>query len=243
MTTKPPKNMYQDRKTSWNPFIGCEFNCIYCKKSFQAQMKRQMPMIDKNGNPRGCQDCYDYKPHFHKERLKQSLPNTSGDEFIWVGSSGDISFAKSSWMEKILLRIEELTNKTFFMQSKDPLFFERYNDILPKNLIIGITLETNRDKGYERISKAPKPTQRAKDFIQVKHPRKFVTIEPILQFVLFRFIDMLVKINPERIYIGYDTKKTHLYEPELDRTLILIEELRNKGYLVKEKLLRERWSE
>ena len=51
------KNMYSDSKLQWNVHVGCEFDCIYCKPSFKAQMKRQKPLVDKNGKKRGCQDC------------------------------------------------------------------------------------------------------------------------------------------------------------------------------------------
>ena len=125
--TEIPKNMYQDAIFRWNIFKGCHFSCTYCIPSFQRQAKRQKPTIDKNGNSRGCQDCYDYTPHFHPERLKTSLPNTTGDQFIWACSSGDIAFAKHEWMEQILKRIKELPNKTFFFQTKDPACYYYYN--------------------------------------------------------------------------------------------------------------------
>ena len=38
-------NMYEDAIYRWNVFVGCEFDCAYCKKSFKAQMKRQKHMI------------------------------------------------------------------------------------------------------------------------------------------------------------------------------------------------------
>lgn len=230
-------NMYGDSVKQWNVFIGCKFSCIYCKKSFQAQMKRQMPMIDKNGKKRGCQDCYDYKPHFHEDRLMDSLPNTKGDEFIWACSSGDISFAKHEWIIKILRRIKELPHKTFFFQTKKPSFFLYYP--FSENILLGMTLETNRDKGYDLISKAPLPSQRD-SFIYVKHPRKVITIEPILDFDLDIFQEWIRQVNPERVYIGYDTKKTKLPEPSLHKTWELIEALEDFT-VVKKKLLREKW--
>jgi len=232
--------MYQDAFI-WNVFKGCEFDCIYCKSSFQRQAKRQKPTIDKNGNFRGCQDCYDYKPHFHPERLNQSLPNTVGDQFIWVGSSGDISFCKKERMDLILERIKKLPHKTFFFQTKDPKYF--WDLDLPENVILGITLETNRGNNYKIISKALIPPLRANDFIERIYDRKFITIEPIIDFDLDNFIFLITSINPERIYIGYDTKKCRLPEPSLKKTLNLIRKLRERGFYVKEKLMRKAWWE
>jgi len=205
-------NMYEDNVKSWNLFVGCKFNCIYCKKSFQAQMKRQK---------HNCIKCYNYEPHFHEERLKQSLPNTKGDEFIWCCSSGDIYFAKPKWIFKIIERIKELP-QTFFFQSKEPKVFCDYN--FPENVILGITLESNR--WYEEISDAPSPLERMNVFYTLKYPRKFITIEPILDFDFSIFLGWLRELNPERIYIGYDTKKNSLPEPTLYKTENLIHELK-----------------
>ncbi len=214
-------NMYHEAFT-WNPAKGCNWNCSYCKSSFQRQAKRQKPVIDKNGKKRGCQDCYDYKPHFHHERLKQSLPNTVGDQFIFTISSGDIACMEEEWINQILDRIRELPHKTFFFQTKSPDCYYKYE--FPDNLIIGITLET--DKYESHITDAMEPWRRFRFFNDHPHPRKFVTIEPILQFTHWRFLKWLQEINPERIYIGYDTKKNRLNEPSLEKTRLLIKELR-----------------
>ena len=139
------RNMYKDARI-WNVVVGCYFDCKYCKTSFQAQMKRQMPMIDKNGKKRGCQDCYDYIPHFHEERLTdeyiKKLPKTTGDQFIWCCSSSDIYFAKEEWIRMILERVRELKNRTFFFQSKAPEVFEKYD--FPSNVILGCYDEKTR---------------------------------------------------------------------------------------------------
>jgi len=232
-------NMYSDNVKSWSVFIGCYFDCNYCEKSFKAQMKRQMPKFDKNGKWRGCQDCYDYIPHFHENRLKDSLPKTTGDQFIWCCSSSDIYFAKEEWIEKVLERVRKLKNRTFFFQSKAPEVFYKYD--FPENVMLGTTLETNRD--YRNISKAPIPYKRYNDFLNLKHPRKVVTLEPLMEFDLFPFLTMIRNISPERIYIGYDTKNCKLNEPSLTKTQILINYL--KIHLpdckIKTKLMREKY--
>ena len=225
---KKKGNMYEDARYRWNVFVGCYYQCKYCLPSFQRQMKRQKPTIDKKGKKRGCQDCYDYEPHFHEERLtnewiKKNLPKTTkGDEFIWACSSGDIAFAKSEWIEKILMKIRELSNRTFFFQSKNPIIFQQYN--FPDNILLGTTLESNRD--YLSISNAPVQTVRYADFLKIKHPRTVVTIEPIMPFDLGTFVKWIKNIAPERVYIGYDTKNTGLLEPSLAQTKRLISHLR-----------------
>lgn len=232
-------NMYGDAKI-WNCFVGCEFNCGYCKPSFQAQMKRQMPVIDKNGKKRGCRDCYDYIPHFHKDRLWKKLPKTEGDQFIWVGSSGDISFIEDNDMEMILQKIEVNPDKTFFFQTKNPIWFDNWE--FPKNVLLGITLES--DIHYPEISRCPKPWQRAVDFYFTIHPRKVITIEPILKFGFSRLLGWIRDIRPERVYIGYNSKpkRCKLPEPSLGKVKELIYELK-RFTKVKEKTMREAWDE
>jgi hypothetical protein len=229
----PQKNMYQDAIYTWNIFKGCLFQCKYCIPSFQRQAKRQKPVIDKNGNKRGCQACYEYKPHFHPERLKISLPRTTGDQFIWACSSGDVSFMAEKYWVLVLDRIESLPERTFFMQSKDPSCFQ--NRDLPENLIIGTTIESNRDYG---LSKAPMKWMRKQGIENIDHPRKNITIEPLMKFDLDIMVQWIQDIMPERVYIGYDTKNCGLPEPCLPEVLKLIEAIKPITK-VKPKLLRE----
>jgi len=225
---KSKGNMYIDSKKQWNIIVGCEYQCTYCVNSFQRQMKRQK---------HNCIKCYNYEPHFHPERLKQSLPRTYGDEFIWCCSSGDISFARREWMDKILKRVRELSNRTFFFQTKNPKCFHDYN--FPDNVILGITLETNKsDRNYSSISKAPKPIKRYADFLSLPFERKIVTIEPIMSFDLRFFVELIKDIAPERVYVGYDTKNSNLPEPKLYKTFLLCSELA-KFTKIKTKLIRE----
>ena len=215
-----PKNMYQDAIFRWNVMVGCLHNCIYCKRSFQAQMKRQL---------HNCKDCYDFKPHFHEERLNINFNlkkyETKGDQFIWVASSSDICFIKFEWMDKILKRVKKFPNRTFFFQTKNPIIFKWFR--FPSNCLLGITLESDWYIKYNEISKAPSLLKRFIDFSDVKcNNKKVVTIEPILSFDLSNFIYVIKHINPERVYIGYDTKNCGLPEPPLSKTLELIEELK-----------------
>ena len=230
-------NMYGDSVKQWNVMKGCKFDCTYCKKSFQLIAKRwQKPRIDKDGKKQGCQQCYDYEPHFHPERLNISFPKTEGDQFIWCCSSGDISFMKEEWMEQVLDIVRKRHDRRFFFQTKDPRVFLKYD--FPNNSILGITLENNRDYKYDLISKAPLPHKRWSDFRKIDHPKKRITVEPILEFDIDNFFMMLYESNPEKIYIGYDTKKTlGLIEPTIEKTRLLISYLRDEGIKVQEKYI------
>ena len=225
---KKKSNMYELSLKQWNPFVGCGFDCIYCKTSFQRQAKRQKHR---------CSKCYRYIPHTHPNRLNSSLPKTSKDEFIFTCSSGDISFCSTSFLKKIIEKIEGNPNKTFLIQSKDPKTFNRVN--FPDNVILGITLETNRDNFYRKVSKAPKPTQRIKDFLKIKHLRKMITIEPIMDFDCDVMLKWIKQIKPQLVWMGYDSKNKKLIpEPSLEKFMDLYKALGENGIKVKMKTVR-----
>jgi DNA repair photolyase len=214
---KEKGNMYGESVLQWNLFVGCEYTCRYCEKSFKAQMKRQ---------EHNCKLCYNYNPHFHPERLKKNLPATKEDQFIWPCSSGDINFMKDDWLRQLSNKIHENPDKTFLLQSKRPATFKRLK--WPKNVILGTTVETNRIKHYNLISNAPNPRARIFQLDELDHKYKSITIEPILCFDTEEFLDLLKEVTPKPrwIFIGYDSKKCGLPEPSLNKTRTFIKLLK-----------------
>lgn len=221
-------NMYKLSVSQWNPFAGCKHECSYCKSSFQRQLKR---WAKKN-----CPRCYAFTPHTHPERLDQSLPRTKYMQFIFTCSSGDIAFCSTEYLEEIITRIRSQPDRTFLVQSKDPGTFDRV--VFPKNVVLGTTLETNKDGLCEGISKAPKPTQRYKDILDVKHHLKMVTIEPVIDFDLNVMINWIENINSSMVWLGYDSGKNRLPEPKLEKVMSLNWELVKRGFVVFLKTIR-----
>jgi len=230
---KKKNNMYKLSVKQWNPFVGCRHECTYCQSSFQRQLKR---WAKKN-----CPGCYKFTPHTHPERLNQSLPKTKYMQFIFTCSSGDIASCSTEYLERVITRIRSEPDKTFLVQSKDPSTFGRV--VFPKNVILGTTLETNRDELCEGISKAPNPSQRYRDFLKTSHPLKMITIEPVIDFDLDVMIDWVEKINPCMVWLGYDSGKNELPEPKLAKVKSLHWELAKKGCVVVLKTIRNAWSE
>lgn len=228
-TTKHRNNMYEGTKT-WNPFVGCGFNCTYCEPSFKRQLKRQ-----KNR----CLKCYNYEIHEHPERLDR-IPS---DQTIFVCGDSDVAFARPEFMKKVfeVMRQDTTKGRLWFIQSKNPTCFEHYLKELPENTILLTTLETNRDTYYDKVSKAPPPSVRYEMFKKLDYPKKIVTIEPIMDFDLDIFVDWIVNIKPLAVFIGYNShpKKVQLNEPDMEKTLDLIVALKNKGIRVLTKELRK----
>ena len=222
--------MYADTKT-WNPFAGCRFKCKYCTPSFQAQLKRRK---------HACTQCYNYIPHTHPERLAR-IPSA---KIIFVAGDGDISFCPPKFTRKIIEQIKKHNKrgpyKTYYLQSKNPAYFEQFLKELPENVALVTTLETNRDEGYDLVSKAPKPSVRYRAFANLNYSNKIVTIEPLMDFDLETFTQWILNLKPRYVWIGFNTKRSrvHLNEPEMNKVVSLIAALESNGIKVKKKNLR-----
>jgi DNA repair photolyase len=220
------------RVPTWNPFIGCRHNCTYCYASDIAKRQKHR-----------CQNCYDFVPHLHPDRLQKRFKK---GETVFVCSMGDISFAAFDTFTGILAVISNQPKTTFYIQSKDPIYFreylERFGCSIGDNVVLGTTIETNRNT--KQYSNAPIPTYRYEAMKLLKH-REYVTIEPIMDFDMSEMLSWLIEIKPEFVYIGYnskDRKNKHLPEPSLAKTEALIAVL-EKITEVRLKLIRKAWWE
>ena len=224
--------MYKENRKSINFFVGCRHNCLYCKPSFQRQMKRQR---------KRCEQCYNYEPHAHVERLDKRPPKTYGDEFIFFPSASDWAFIPQDIGDKAIEYMKKYPDRKFLCQTKNPSCFYFYN--FPENALLAITLETNKAEVAKAVSDAPLPKFRYLAFKSHAHANKIVTVEPILRFDLVILSEWIREIKPMRVYVGYDNHGCHLDEPSEFETIMLIKELRRYGLDVREKSIRKAWWE
>jgi hypothetical protein len=211
---------------TWSPFVGCKYDCVYCRQSYQNLLKWQR-----------CSKCKAFEPHDHPDRLtwkkifdkvKTETGSRDGSSTIlWPCATGDITFADPKYMRKIIefFKEKEAEFKGFYWQSKDPKCLAQYLKYLPKNSYLLTTLETNRDEGYRKISQAPLPSQRIKDFLSLDWPHKILTLEPLYEFDLDVMYNTLQQIKPECIWIGYNSRNPDflgLVEPENEKVGELI---------------------
>jgi DNA repair photolyase len=191
--------------------------------------------------PHKCIYCYVDTPRFGRHpkyqgelRLieKEFSVNYGSGKVIFIENCNDL-FAKEVPMEfidRILSHCFQYPFNTYVFQTKNPA---RYSHcLLPVNGIYGTTIETNRD--IPGISKAPRPKERMEAMVKLK-ARKFVTIEPILQFDTHILVDWIAKINPEFVNIGADSKEHGLPEPTMGKIWTLIDRLKIFGIEVREK--------
>lgn len=212
---------------TWNVYKGCRYACTYCIPSFQA--------INKRIN--SCKLCQAYIPHFHEERLNK-IPKA---KVIFVAANGDLSFAPRDTVLDILIAMEmhvcEYPETVFYLQSKNPAFFKDFLNDIPEETILLTTLETNYDHDYELISAAPPPQERWRAFKDLDWSRKIITVEPIIEFDMKEFLNMIAQIDPMKVYVGYNTrpKACDLPEPSLEKTKKLIQLIREMEIEVEEK--------
>jgi len=229
---KKKSRMYERTKT-WNSALGCTYQCIYCKPSFQETVARFTMLSGSN-----CSFCLNYVPHEHPERLNK-IPSAP---IIFVFGDGDITHYRPEFVRQVIARIKEHVKrcpcKLFYFQSKNPACLQQYLEDLhsiEKNVILLTTLETNRDVGYKKISKAPPPSKRFKDFQTLNWKRKIVTIEPVMDFDLDAFLEWIKQIRPEAVYLGYNSRpeKVSLPEPPKEKFWKLKEQVEQLGIEVK----------
>ena len=216
--------MYEFITHTWNPISGkCPHDCSYC---YMKQEKEQSQI------------------HLKEDELKGSFnPN----HFIFIGSGTDV-FADdvpANWIKEVLDYCVNNTNsglfedffseegKTRFMlQTKNPkriMEFINHPLLDPERnqVVICTTLETNRFYP-EIMNNAPHPEERAERMAKIsdKGLPTYVTLEPIMDFDLDEFEELIKKCNPVQVNICYNTNfRVSLPEPSTDKVVKLIERL------------------
>ena len=204
-------NMYQFITHTWNPISGrCSHDCSYC---YMKKEKEQSQI------------------HLKESELADSFnPN----HFIFIGSGTDV-FADdvpANWIKEVLDYCVNNTNsglfedffseegKTRFMlQTKNPkriMEFIKHPLLNPERnqVVICTTLETNRFYP-EIMNNAPAPIERAEWMAKISEIGlpTYVTLEPLMDFDLDEFEELIKKCNPVQVNIGFNTER-HIRLPE-----------------------------
>jgi len=123
--------------------------------------------------------------------------------------------------------------------TKNPEVYRKYHEIIPKNVVLGATIESDL-RVTKEYSKAPLPRDRleAMYWLVDNMPNdRFISVEPIMAFSPL-FSSEILTIKPWAVAVGYDNYKTGLIEPSLQETKQLISEL-SESTKVFTKTLRE----
>jgi protein gp37 len=197
----------------------CPHGCSYC--AIQAMAKRFPAMKDKYSGPlRLIEDEF---------KVKYGTGKT-----IFIENCNDMwaEDVPQDLIMKILDHCWAYPENTYVFQTKNPVRYSKNFDDIPPLSMLGCTIETNRDTSA--FSKAPLPTDRVTPmmFLPV---RKFITIEPILDFDVVELSGWIRAIMPNFINIGADSKGHGLPEPSADKINALIENIQSLGIEIREK--------
>lgn len=196
---KQKGNMYAFVTHTWNPIKGeCSHNCSYCYMKVWKQ--KPIRLVDKE--------------------LEDDLGEGN---FIFVGSSTDM-FAEDvnyGWVMQVLKVCRNYPKNKYLFQTKNPKRLKNFKSQFPKDFVIGTTLESNRS--YVQFSKAPDIGERVS---YMQWDNVMITIEPIMDFDLEPFVNVIKRIKPRWVNIGADSKGHKLPEPSPEKIELLIAELR-----------------
>ena len=211
MSSRVSSRMFKSVSRTWNVFKGCRFECTYCnaRKMAETRLKHLPRYVD------------GFNPRLIEEELGRSF---HPGELIFVGYMGDISFATKDEVFRILTHIEEVCPKTSFLFcSKNPAIYSSWDIDYSDNLYLGTTIESNRDY---KLSKAPPPVDRFWYMSQFCHAkRKFLSIEPIMDFDLDILLNWVRRIEPSIVEVGVDNYHNHLPEPPWEKVEALLSAL------------------
>ena len=161
----------------------------------------------------------------------------NSSETIFIEHCNDLFAAQvhPAFILVILHHCRMYPDNTYVFQTKNPIRYRDYLRYLPPKVILGTTIETNRS--IPGIGKAPDSEERFKAFAAVilKSYRKFITIEPVINFdadILSRWIG---QIRPEFLNLGADSKKHNLPEPSIEKINTFVAMLRSYGIELREK--------
>jgi len=204
---------------TWPVFSGCDFECTYCNARKAALTRFRHLERYRDG----------FRPKFIEKELHRRFKL---GQFVFICYMGDIAFASRAQVINILDRVREFPETDFLLISKHPGWFWAWHLVFPDNLYLGSTIETNRDHG---LSKAPPPKIRKQFLAAYDHPKKFLSIEPIMDFDLAELGEWVAEIQPSIIEVGADNYHNHLPEPPWWKVERLLENLRGICATVVEK--------
>jgi DNA repair photolyase len=196
---KPTGNMYPWITGIWNPVKGkCGYDCLYC---YVKKWKKEYPL------------------RLDEKELNKSLDH---DNFIFVCSGCDLFHpdVPESWIEEIILRTGDcsITNK-YLWHTKNPERAVKIFEAYYPNGTLCVTIESNIP--WPGISTAPQPYDRFK-WLQQWQEDRMITVEPVMDFDVMTFSEMILSCQPAQVNIGADSLRNNLPEPSTEKLEDLI---------------------
>lgn len=227
------KRMFSFITVKWNPIVGCTHLCVYCWARILAAGKlRSSPRYHDGFNPKLVE--------------KEFAKRFKAGAFVFLTDMGDAfcDGVPSEWILKVLEVVRKSPDARFLCLTKNPQRYLEFASTFPSNVVLGATIESNRD--YRQLSRAPSQSSRLAAMQEMTNIRSdlscFISVEPALKFDLDPFVSQLRVIHPWAVAIGYDNYSRTLPEPASAETEALIKEL-EKSTQVYRKTIRPAWWE
>jgi len=206
---KKGSQMYQFITATWNPISGnCEYHqCTYCYNRRWDWFKKPVQL---------------------KEKVLQD--DLGKGNYIFIGSGTDM-FANNipdDWIIQVLKKCWEYPENKYLFQSKNPSRFLSFLGKFPKDVILGTTIETNDENLILKYSKAPGIYDRIETMKSLPC-KKMLTIEPIMDFDVLGFVQIIDTIKPDFLNIGADSGGNNLPEPSAEKLNEFISEIKKLG--------------
>lgn len=215
-----------DELCTVNPLIfpkGCPYKCRYCYAR-QMQVVRKLPNL---------------KPGIYPGRL-------AGIQFaakhVFMESMGDL-FHPIVPSELIRYVIEQANfynkgrgSQLYYLTKNPARYLEFLTLFDPQTTWLGTTVETDAYND-PTISDAPRPGDRVIAMEAVQYARKFVSIEPIMQFAFNArdFAKLILDTGASLVFVGANTSNEQLKEPTPAEIDELITSLQFAGITVVKK--------
>jgi len=145
----------------WNPVSGCYHNCDYCYARRMANRLR-----GRFGYP----EDEPFRPTFHRDRIDEPSKLRKPTK-IFVCSMGELfgEWVEDDWIDEVFHVVHENPQHTFQFLTKNPKRYLDRNNLYPRNVWLGVSVENNDN--LWRI-------EYLKSLINVSV--KFVSFEPLL---------------------------------------------------------------
>jgi hypothetical protein len=175
-----------------------------------------------------------YSGPLHLVKKELTVPYGQ-DKIIFIDDCNDLwaEPVPFAWIMQVLYHCDQWPDNDYVFQTKNPGRYRQFVGLLPKRCVLGCTIETNRYI-INDISRAPEPAERmlAMEKLQC---RKFLTIEPIMDFDVDIMMFWIKRIMPDFVNLGADSKRNRLPEPTANKIMELISALNTAGIELREK--------
>jgi hypothetical protein len=119
---------------------------------------------------------------------------------------------------------------SYLWHTKNPSRLVPFSDFIPRKDCVCVTVESNIP--WPGITNAPQPSDRIFS-ARGLNARIMITVEPIMDFDVLTFSEMILSCGPDQVNIGADSGHNHLPEPSPEKIAALIGALRSHNITVR----------